>query len=377
VRVLIVGAGIAGLALAGGLQRRGHDVTVVEEAEQLRTGGAAISVWNNGAMALRRLGTELEGHGQVIERLEFRSPRGNLVGWVDTARLNRQFGIDAVTIPRGELLEHLASALTPGTIRFGAGCRHAHDSGDGAVVELTDGEVFEADLVAGADGQRSVVRNLFAPVVPARPSGWASLQGLTKAPLEMTSGSTSIYATGPPGGVGMMPAGRGQLQWWFDVRWPPPAMPTSLAAWLRQEFARWKPPMSDLLDVIDDGDIEPFPHAWHRVPPHLHRDHVVLIGDAVHAIPPVLAQGANQSIEDAWIVARELESSSSIPVALARYEKERRRKVVAVSRMARMPMLPLYGAVNRVPLRASFPERLCRWSWGSLIRSSSSTLGRQ
>ena len=85
-RVLIVGAGIAGLALAGGLQRRGHDVSVVEEAEQLRTGGAAISVWNNGALALERLGTDLTGHGQVIERLEFRSARGNLVAWADTAR---------------------------------------------------------------------------------------------------------------------------------------------------------------------------------------------------------------------------------------------------------------------------------------------------
>jgi FAD-dependent urate hydroxylase len=372
--VLVVGAGIAGLALAGGLQRRGHDVSVLEEAEDLRVGGAAISVWNNGAMALRCLGTDLRGHGQVIDRLEFRSSTGNLVGWVDTARLNRQIGIDAVTVPRGELLEHLAGALTPGTLRFGAGCQRAHERAGRAMVELNHGEVLEADLVVGADGQRSVVRNLFAPAAPARPSGWASLQGLTAAPLDITGGSTSIYAAGPPGGVGLMPAGRGLLQWWFDVRWPPEVPPSSLAVWLRRQFARWKPPMSDLLALIDDLDIEPFPHASHRVPGLFHTDHVALIGDAVHAIPPVLAQGANQSIEDAWVLTRALESSSSIPVALARYQKERRHKVAAVSRLARMPMLPLYGLANRVPLPFTFPERLCRWSWGSVIRSASSTL---
>ena len=121
-RVVIAGARIAGLALAGELQGRDHDVTVVEEAPQLRTGGAVISVWNNGGLALRKLGTELDGHGRVIDRLESWSSKGSRVGWVDAARLNHKFGIDAVTIPRSELVEHLADRLHPGTIRFEAPC---------------------------------------------------------------------------------------------------------------------------------------------------------------------------------------------------------------------------------------------------------------
>lgn len=204
-RVVIAGAGIAGLALAGGLQRRDHDVTLLEEAHQLRTGGAAISLWNNGGMALRRLGTELEGHGRVIDRLESWSSKGSCVGWVDAARLNRKFGIDAVTIPRSEILRHLASRLHPGTIRFGAPCTGVHSLRDGAIAELADGQSLETDLVVGADGHRSVVRSLFAPAEPVTRTGWASLQGLTAVPLALTDGTTSIYATGAEGGIGLMP----------------------------------------------------------------------------------------------------------------------------------------------------------------------------
>lgn len=373
-RVVIAGAGIAGLALAGGLQRRDHDVTVLEEAPQLRTGGAAISVWNNGGLALRRLGTELDGHGRVIDRLESWSSKGSRVGWVDTARLNRKFGIDAVTIPRREILEHLAGLLHPGTIRFGTRCDGAHAWRDRAVAEVAGGEGLEVDLVVGADGHRSVVRSLFAPARPVTPTGWASLQGLTTAPLALTNRTTSIYATGAEGGVGLMPAGGGLLQWWFDVPWPPDPLPSSVASWLRHRFAQWKPPMQDLLDLISDDDIEPFPHGWHSVPRRLQMNQIVLIGDAVHAIPPVLAQGANQSIEDAWVLCRELEASQSISGALQSYQQERRRKIAAVSRVARRPMLRLYGLASRLPRQASIPETICTWSWENMMRTFSSTL---
>lgn len=128
------------------------------------------------------------------------------------------------------------------------------------------------------------------------------------------------------------------------------------------------------MDHISDDDIEPFPHGWHSVPRRLQMNQVVLIGDAVHAIPPVLAQGANQSIEDAWVLCRELEASTSLSAALERYQRLRRRKVAAVSRMARLPMLHLYGLGSRLPRQASIPEAICTWSWGTMIRAFSSTL---
>jgi FAD-dependent urate hydroxylase len=245
---------------------------------------------------------------------------------------------------------------------------------DRVVAEVAGGEHLEADLLVGADGHRSVVRSLFAAARPVTPTGWASLQGLTPVPLALSDGTTSVYVGGAEGSVGLMPAGGGLLQWWFDVPWPPEPLPPSIASWLRDRFVRWKPPVSDLLELISDEDIEPFPHGWHSVPRRLHSDCVVLIGDAVHAIPPVLAQGANQSIEDAWVLCRELEASPSISGALASYQKERRRKALAVSRAARLPLLHLYGLASRVPRNAFVPEAICTWSWRTMMQSFSSTL---
>jgi 2-polyprenyl-6-methoxyphenol hydroxylase-like FAD-dependent oxidoreductase len=102
---------------------------------------------------------------------------------------------------------------------------------------------------------------------------------------------------------------------------------------------------------------------------------VALIGDAVHAIPPVLAQGANQSIEDAWVLARELQTAPTVPQALARYQAERRRKVSMVSRAARGPALPLYGAASLMPRRIPVvTERFCTFAWRMVLQSASSTI---
>ena len=147
--------------------------------------------------------------------------------------------------------------------------------------------------------------------------------------------------------------------------------------WLRQRFARWGSPVRDLLEHIREADIEPFPHVWLPVPRQLHAGRVVLIGDAVHAMPPVLAQGANQSIEDAWVLARELGRAASVPEALAGYGNERRRKVARVSRLARAPMIPLYSVASYTPgHRAVIPERFCTAAWDTVLRSSSSTVPR-
>jgi len=149
---------------------------------------------------------------------------------------------------------------------LGTPCRGVRSSAVGAVAQVEGAQDLEADLVVGADGHRSVVRSLFAPPGSTTPTGWASLQGLTAVPLAMSDGTTSIYATGQEGGIGLMPAGGGLLQWWFDVPWPPDPLPSSVTSWRRDRFARWRPPMRDLLANIADDDIEPFPHGGFRCP---------------------------------------------------------------------------------------------------------------
>ena len=159
-RVVVVGAGIAGLALAGSLQRRGHEVTVLEEAGELRTGGAAIAIWHNGAAALQRLGADIAAQGRVIELLEIWTCKGRVVGRVDAARLSRQHGVEAVTIPcEGLLLEVLAAQVRPGTIAFAAPCQRVRQAEGSATVGGLSGR-----------GHRSRPRSL-GQMGTARPCG--------------------------------------------------------------------------------------------------------------------------------------------------------------------------------------------------------------
>jgi FAD-dependent urate hydroxylase len=105
-------------------------------------------------------------------------------------------------------------------------------------------------------------------------------------------------------------------------------------AMLRSRYGRWPRPVPQLLDSLTSAEIECWPYVRHRVPARYARPGVVLIGDAVHAMPPSLAQGVSQTLEDAWVLARELGRRPGPADALLAYQRARRRKVLAVSRQA-------------------------------------------
>ncbi|HZU73994.1 MAG TPA: FAD-dependent monooxygenase [Acidimicrobiales bacterium] len=373
-RVVVVGAGIGGLAVAIGLQRAGNDVVVLEEASALRSSGAAVSIWFNGAAALSMLEVGLSGHGRRIDRLRMLRPDGAVWSEIDAARLASRFGVEARTIARRDLIELLAGRLDPQTVRFAASVRSVRPGQDQATVELDGGETIGADLVVGADGQRSRVRPAVTSLPGPRPTGWASWQGLTPVELAVTGGTDSLYAVGPEAAVGLMPAGEGLLQWWFDVRWPTEAEPASVLGWLRACFSSWGSPVADLLASISEEDLELFPHVTSSVPVLLHRGRVVLIGDAAHAMPPALAQGANQTLDDARVLAEAL-AHRRVDAALAEYQRRRRRRAAAVVRVASLPWFEWYGAAARMGRHWRPPVRVTTALYGAAIGAASSRLG--
>lgn len=168
-------------------------------------------------------------------------------------------------------------------------------------------------------------------------------------PVDVTSSRASVVLAGDPGTCGLMPAGDGLLQWWFDLRWTP-GMP-SLAgpvAMLRERFGGWGPPAPEVLKAVTDGETGFFPHYRHRVPRTWGSGRITVIGDAAHSMPPTRAQGANQSLEDALAVARALRAADSgkDPATVLRAVKRARsRKAGAVSRQAGTEDYNRYGAV--------------------------------
>jgi FAD-dependent urate hydroxylase len=221
-------------------------------------------------------------------------------------------------------------------LQFSKECTGISEDADGVRAEFADGTSYRADLVVGADGHRSVVRTHVWGSDPTRPSGWATWQGLSRIGLEVATSRTGLMILGPEGFCGLLPAGDGLVQWWFDLRWDgKQPLPDSPVAMLRKEFGHWAAPVDALLDAIDDADIEFFAHAKHKVPRVWSKGRATVLGDAAHTMPPTVAQGGNQALEDAWALARALRRQpGDLARALSEYERSRSRRAAFAARMA-------------------------------------------
>jgi FAD-dependent urate hydroxylase len=378
-RVTVVGAGVGGLAIASGLHRRGHDVVVLEQAAELRTGGAALGIWFNGSAALTRLGQRIDQDapfgGRRIDVLTLRRSDGSTFSELDAKRLGARLGSPAFTVPRRDLLERLAADLPADAIRFGVRCAGIRQDDGSAATLLDDGAELVSDVVVGADGRGSVLRQQLIGPGQARPTGWLAVQGLSRIPLPLVSGTACLTYVGPAGYCGLMPAGNGLLQWWFEVRQESgltAADPARTHELLQGAFGHWADPVPELLRLVRAEAAEEWHYVRHAVPRMLGRGRVALIGDAVHAMPAQLAQGGNQTLEDAAVLCEELSRPGVHPgAAIAAYQRARRRKAARASWLAAHSLVE---DVRHPWLRVNVPGPVLGAAFGLVLRAISNCL---
>ncbi|MEU6127555.1 FAD-dependent monooxygenase [Saccharopolyspora sp. NPDC047091] len=370
-RVLVIGAGIGGLAVAKGLLDGGHDVAVFEHADALRDGGAAVTVWSNGTAALGQLGVTLEDVGRPLHSLKSITDSGRLLWEADLADVTERLGSPTIETPRRLLTGKIAAALPEHVLHFGRRCIAVTETADRVVVDFDDGTSAEGDLVIGADGQRSVVRRELLGGGPARHTGWASWQGLTRSDVPVAHGHQTVNIAGRVAHCGFIPAGGGLLHWWFDLPWRQGDESLSLRD-LRRMFTGWPDPVGPLLAEVGPDDLGFFPHIRHVVPRVWGGPRSTLLGDAVHAMPPAVAQAANQTLEDAWLLSHRLADVTGEPgPALRAYEQERRSRVLKVSRTAAFTSAQRSTPLQRV---GRLPKWIATRSQVASLRSGSTVL---
>jgi 2-polyprenyl-6-methoxyphenol hydroxylase-like FAD-dependent oxidoreductase len=329
-RILIVGGGIAGLSLNLALRDRGWDVELVERSAAADPLGAGLAVQPNAMWALRRLGVAaaVEQAGTVISRFQYRDRSGAMLCDVDLAPLWAGVG-PFVGVTRSALHDAL---------RCGAdGCRTgtavtAVSEHDGQMWVTFDDQRSDGpyDLVVGADGIGSVVRRFVTgPVDPVYggQTVWRSLA----ADSGIDSPSAVQFFLADDRFFGLCPAGD-HLWYGFGARagarLDDPV--ESRRHRLREAFAEFAEPVAAYLSQIASdraihcGPIEWFADvAWWR-------GRVVLIGDAAHAMSPMMGQGACMAIEDGFVLAEELGRHGDIEVALSAYGHRRQARVAWV-----------------------------------------------
>jgi 2-polyprenyl-6-methoxyphenol hydroxylase-like FAD-dependent oxidoreductase len=340
-RTLVVGAGVGGISIARGLLRDGHDVTVFERRPDVLAGGGAVTIWSNGATVLEQLGVAMDGAGQQLSTVRVVTSTGRPLATLDLTAIVHRMGAPVRMVPRHVLLERLLEGFPRERIRFNARAVAVDSARNGVRVEFEDGSSVEGDLLIGADGLHSVVRNIVG-AERAKSTGWCSWQGLVSL-ADVTDKHVAYVIVGERGNLGLWPAGGSELQWWFDLPWSPdfvrPQRPIEM---IRSHFAGWSDLVDRVLATLTDDDLahSPYPHFRHPIA-RTRTSHgaLTLLGDAAHTMPPTLAQGTNAALLDTMVLCKALSdfpkrTNGDLSSALRWYEKTRRPSVMAVSRVA-------------------------------------------
>ena len=317
-RVLIVGGGIAGLALARALQERGVTVEIVERKPEWPSSGAGLYLPGNAVRGLDELGlgAEIAARAHPIERQRFLDHRGRLLAEVEVDGFWDGVGV-CVAMPRAALHEALREGI-PVPARLGTALTGL-ENGDAPRVRLSDGSSHSYDLVVGADGVHSTVRRLAFGRRPAAYVGQASWRFIAAGFPEIRDW-TVMLARGRA--FLTVALGQGAVYCYADVTTSDP-VGAGEADW-RESFIDFADPVPRLLDQGAGAYYAPIEEV---VPPAWSAQRVVLVGDAAHASSPNMAQGAAMAIEDALVLAAELTSAQPVEDALAAYERRRAGRV--------------------------------------------------
>src|SRR5271157_5358477 len=158
-RILVIGAGVSGISVALGLLRDGHDVTVFDQRKDTRVGGGAVTIWSNGETVLQ-LGVNMHGAGQLLSSVRVLTSTGRRLATLDVTAMVDRLGAPVRMVPRRVLLERLLEGFPIDHIRCNARAVAVATTRNGVHVEFDDGSSTDGDLLIGADGLHSVVRDI-------------------------------------------------------------------------------------------------------------------------------------------------------------------------------------------------------------------------
>jgi 2-polyprenyl-6-methoxyphenol hydroxylase-like FAD-dependent oxidoreductase len=343
-KIAVIGAGIGGLAIASLLARRGHDVHVFEQAPCFARIGAGIQMAPNAMKVLRRLGIEDHVRGIGFQSAVALSREWNTGEITSELKLGREvearYGAPYVFLHRADLHAALLSVVPSGVLHLGMKLMGMDRARGGVALTFANGTPVNADMVIGADGVHSFVREtLLGPERPRftgrvayRTTFAASRLGSTRVTPVRTKWwgpdrhMVVYYVTATLDELYFVTSVPESAEWMTPESWSAKGDVDEL----RKAYAGFHPEVQAVIDAC------PEVYKWallERDPlPKWGDDAVVLLGDACHPMTPYMAQGAASALEDAAVLTRCLEGveRDGLPEAFAMYETTRKPRASAI-----------------------------------------------
>jgi len=382
-KVIIIGGGIGGLTLANTLQHRGIDYELYEAASALQEVGAGILLGINAMLVFQDIGldSKLSLAGQVLKAAHITDAALEPINSMPLAAFSDELGASSVIIHRADLINLLYQNLNPRKIFTGKRAKYVVQSKQGAEVYFQDDTYTQGQVVVGADGIHSFIREQLFPETKQRFLGQTCWRGVVDYKLASIYQNQLFESWGPNGRFAFTALNSEQVYWYAvqATKEGEKDNPATIQNHLANNFANYKGPCLSLIRNTENilrHDIYDLktPKSWHQ-------KRVALMGDAIHATSPNLGQGGAQAIEDAHILAYYLAKEETVEQALVTYEKKRYPKARRVTEQSR-----LFGRLahlenpfwqkTRNQLMRRMPSQLSHKPIKSIFKIAPQTLGK-
>lgn len=329
-RIGIIGAGTSGAYLASLLIQEGFQVDLFEKAPVVRTDGCGILIVQAGMKALHegnpRISKKIIDSGDPVKLFEFRNLKGGLINAETVTYAEDE--LPGMLVHRKAILEAILETLPANIIHFNAHLSAITQTENRAIAYFKDGSHWEGDLIIGADGILSKVRQSVAPDLKPSYLGDLVWRGIVVDDSFCPEGNFFVYVRGRGIYANFFHIGANRTHWGFFVE---QALDDSEIGRLQpaniaippQELAKLP---EDARNVIASTPLESIicRYSYDIDPlPQIYSGRVLLIGDAAHAKSPTRARGMTSGWEDGLSLVKHLKSSHSIAEALQNFQNER------------------------------------------------------
>ncbi|AVQ33685.1 hypothetical protein C7J88_05700 [Staphylococcus muscae] len=359
-KIGIVGAGIGGLTLAALLREQKHEVHIFDQQDAIREVGAGIGIGDN---VIEKLGDHdlakgIKNIGHILKTTRMLDEQGQVISEVPFAD-----GTTNLTILRQTLVETIASYVTDDMLYFNHEVTAVESTDTMARLHFREQESQTFDLVVGADGIHSIVRQTVQPKAQVQYQGYTCFRGMVEDVPEF--GQVADEYWGAKGRFGIVPLLDGKAYWFAAIN----AKENDLQykrynkPYLQAYFNQYPEPVRHILDRQPETGI--LHHDIYDLKPlhtFVYQTRIVLLGDAAHATTPNMGQGAGQAMEDAIVLANVLDKYETLAEALKRYDKLRvKHTAKVIKRSRKIGRIAQKQGALMIRLRNGVARKLPKW----------------